>query len=88
MVRLRFEQQGLHVGVAGNACCLGLHSLSASYLQAFGRGVRVERHVLRFEGCRMIAVLPEDAAEGGGYDALADIAARANEHDGMKLLHI
>jgi hypothetical protein len=32
----------------------------------------------------MVAVLQEDAAEGGGNDALADIASGACEHDGMK----
>jgi hypothetical protein len=31
----------------------------------------------------MVAILPEDAAEGCGNDALADITARTSEHDGV-----
>ena len=61
----------------------GLYSLCASYLQSVGRGVRVECHVLRLEGCGAVALLQEDAAEGCGEYALAHVAARADEHYGV-----
>ena len=83
MVRLWLEQQGVHVGVRGDARSLGLHGLGAAYLQPVGSGVRVEGHVLRLEGRGGVAVLSEDAAEGCGEDALADVAARAHEHQGV-----
>ena len=79
-VRLRFEQHGVHVRRAGHARRLGLHGLRPTNLQSVGRGVRVERHVLRLERCRAVAVLTEDAAQGGRDDALAHVAARAGEH--------
>ena len=67
--------------MAGNAGCLGLHGLCTTYLQALGGGVGVEGHVLCLEGCRLVAVLEEDTAEGRCQDALANIAARTGQHD-------
>ena len=66
----------------------GLHGLGAAYLEAFGGGIGVERHVLRLEGGGPVAVLAEDAAEGGGNDTLTYVAARTGQHEGMKFLHI
>ena len=81
--RVGFQQQGVHVGRARHAACLGLYSLRTSYLQSVWRGVRVECHVLRLEGCGAVSLLQEDAAEGCGEYALAHVAARADEHYGV-----
>ena len=72
--------------MAGNARRLGLHGLRPSYLQSFRCGEGVERHVLRLERSRVVTILLEDAAEGGGDNALAHVAACADEHDGMQLI--
>ena len=74
--------------MTGNAGSLSLHSLGTTYLQSLRCGVAVQRHILRLEGRRTVAVLLEDATESSSYDALANIAARASEHDGMKPFHI
>ena len=84
MVGLGLQQQRIHVRVAGDARRLGLHRLRPSDFQSFRCGERVERHVLRLERCGSISVLPEDAAEGRGEDALAHIAPRAHQHHGVK----
>ena len=83
MVRAGFEQQRVHIGVAGNAGSLSLNGLRATYLQAIGSGVRVERHILRLEGSRAVAVLTEYTAQGSSYHALANIAARSGQHHRM-----
>ncbi len=49
VVALRLEQQRVHVGVARNAGGLGLNGLGTAYLQAIGRGIGVECHVLCLE---------------------------------------
>ena len=84
MVGVGFQKQRVHVGMAGDACCFGLHGLGTAYLQSFGCGITIQRHVLCLEGCWSIAILTEDAAEGCGNNALSDIAARSCKHDGMK----
>ncbi len=84
VVALWLQQQGVHVGAAGNAGGLGLHSLGAPYLQPVWCGVAVQRHVLGLEGCRMVAVLKEDAAEGSGHDALSYVASCACQHQGVE----
>ena len=73
--------------MTGNTCRLGLHGLGSSYLQPLGRGIGVECHILSFERSRLVAVLTEDTTKGSGEDALAYIAPRADEHDGMELFH-
>ena len=84
MVALGLEQQGVHVGVAGDAGGFGLDGLCPADFQPFRGGEGVEGHVLGLERGGRIAVLPENAAEGRGDDALADVAAGAGEHDGME----
>ena len=83
MVALWFQEERVHVGVAGDACGLGLHSLCTSYLKALRGGITVERHVLCLEGCRMVSILSEDTAECGGKNALAHIAASPCKHHGV-----
>ena len=63
---------------------LGLHGLSAAYLQSIGGDVGVEGHVLCLEGRGMVAVLKENTAEGCGHHALAYVTAGACQHQGMK----
>ena len=72
--------------MTGYAGSLGLHGLGTAYLQAFRCGVAVERHVLGLEGGGVVAVLTEDAAQGCGDDALANVAARTGQHHGMQFL--
>ncbi len=84
VVALRLEQQGIHIGMAGHSGGFGLHGLGAADLQALGGGEGVQGHVLGLERSGVIAVLPEDAAERGGEDALADVAAGAGQHHGME----
>ena len=83
MVGTGFEQQRIHIGVAGNAGGLSLHGLCAANLQTFRGGVRVERHILSLEGSRIVAVLTEYAAQGSSNHALAYIAAGSGQHYGM-----
>ena len=87
LVCLRFQQQRVHVRMRTESCRLGLHGLRPSYLQSVGRGIRVERHVLRLKWCRTVSVLFEYAAETGRHHALADVAACSCEHYGVKFLH-
>ena len=82
MIALRLEQQGIHVGMAGDAG--RLDGLGTSNLASVGCGKGVEGHVLRLKRCRGIAVLPEDPAKGGSDDAFAHIAAGSGEHHGME----
>ena len=72
--------------MARYASSLGLYGLRTAYLQSFRCGIRVEGHVLSLEGSRVVAVLPEDTAEGCGDDALADIAASTSEHDAFEFM--
>ena len=65
-----------------------LHGLCTSYLQSFGSGIRVKRHILRFEGSRPVSVLPENAAKGSGYNALAHIATGSGKHQRVKFFHL
>ena len=83
VVALGFQEQRIHIRFAGHTSSLGLNSLRTTYLQAIGGGIRVERHVLRLEGGRLIAVLTEYPAECSSQNALAYIAACAHEHHGM-----
>ena len=85
MVTLGLQQQGIHIRMTGDACCLGLNSLGSAYLQTLRSGVGVERHVLSLEGSRVVAVLLEDATEGRSYDALANVATRSCEHNGVEV---
>ena len=86
MVALGFQQQGVHVRMAGDACGLGLDSLGATYLQTIGCGVGVEGHVLGLKGGGMVAVLPEYTAEGCSHDAFANVAASTGEHDAIEFI--
>ena len=70
--------------MAGNAGSLSLYRLGTANLQALGRGIGVERHILRLKGCRVIAVLQEDATQGRRYYALANVAACTGQHHGVK----
>ena len=89
VVALWLQEQRVHVRMTRNACCLGLNSLCTANLEAVGCGIGVERHVLRLEGGRLVAVLPENAAEGSSHHALAHIAARSGQHHRMQsLIHI
>ena len=83
MVALGLQQQRVHVGMTGYAGSLGLHGLRPTYLQAVGRGIRVECPVLRLEGCRVVAILQKDATECRCQHALADIAACTSQHQGV-----
>ena len=72
--------------MTGNAGGLSLYGLSTANLKPFRGGIRVQRHVLCLEGRRTVAVLTEDAAEGGSDNALADVAARTGKHDWVQLM--
>ena len=87
MVALRLQKQGVHVRMAGNACGLRLYGLRTSYLQSVGRGITVQRHILRLEGCWVIAILTEDTAKSSSNDALSHIAARPCKHYRVQLIH-
>ena len=88
VVAVGLQEQGIHVRMAGNAGSLSLYGLGAANLQTLRGGVAVQRHVLCLEGRRLIAVLQEDATQGRSNDALANVAACACQHDGMKPFHI
>ena len=83
LVALWLKQQRIHVGMASYSSCLGLHSLCSSYLQSLRGGKRVECHVLRFEGCRMIAILAEDTTESRGQHAFPHVASCSSQHHRM-----
>ena len=84
MVALGLEQQGIHIGMAGDAGGFGLDGLRPADFQPFGRSKRVQGHVLGLERRRIVPVLTEDAAEGRGEDAFAHVAAGSGKHDRMK----
>ena len=79
---MRLEQHGVHEGLGIDAGRLGLDDLGASHLLAQGGHPGVEGHVLGFERSHVVAVLPQDAAKGGGQDAFARIGGRALQHEG------
>ena len=83
MIALRFQQQGVHIRMTGDARSLSLNSLGAPYLQPLRRGIGVERHILCLEGCRVVAILSEDTTESRSDDALTNIATRSREHQRM-----
>ena len=83
MVTLRFQQQRIHVGVAGNARCLGLNSLGAADFKAFGRSIGVQCHILGLERGWAETVLLEDTAKCSSNDALTHITASPCKHNGM-----
>ena len=86
MVGVGFQEQRIHVRMTGDACCFGLYGLGATNLQPLRSGIGIECHILSLERCRTIAVLLKDTTQGGGDDALANIAACSYEHDGVKTL--
>ena len=74
--------------MARHTCGFGLNCLGTTYLQPFGCGVGVERHILCLEWCRTVTVLTEYAAEGGGNNAFTHVATCPGKHNRMKFLHI
>ena len=84
MVGLGLQQYRIHVRMTRHTSSLCLHSLGPANLKSIRSGIGVERHVLRLERSRMIAILTEYATEGSGYDALTHIAACTNKHDRMQ----
>ena len=83
VVALGFQQERVHVRLTRDACCFRLHCLCPSYLQSVGGGIGVQGHVLRLEGCGVVAILKEDTTKGSRDDTFAHVATRSNEHDGM-----
>ena len=81
-IAVRFQEDGIHAHIRIDASGLGLNDLGPAHLTAVVRHVRIERHVLGLEGRHPVAVLKQDAAQGGRKDALARIGARSLEHDG------
>ena len=79
---MRFEQHGIHEGLGIDAGRLGLDDLGAPHLFAKGGYPGVEGHVLGLERSHVVAILTQDAAEGGGQDAFARIGGRALQHEG------
>ena len=73
--------------MARYTCGFGLDGLSTTNFQSFRSSVGIECHILCLERCGLIAVLLEDAAEGGSNDALSHITARPGKHNRMKFLH-
>ncbi len=69
------EQDRIHVGVGGDAAGRGLQGLGPADLAPFRGNRRVERHVLRLERRHRKSAPPDQAAEPGGQNAFADIAA-------------
>ena len=66
---------------------LGLHDLRPAHLAAVGRHIGVQGHVLGLERCGVVPVLPENAAEGRGEQALAHVAARSGEHHRVQFVY-
>ena len=64
-----------------NAAGFSLYCLGPSYLEAFRGGIAVQRHVLRLEWGRGIAVLAEDPAKSRRDHTLAHIGAGAYKHN-------
>jgi hypothetical protein len=71
-LRLRLEQDRVHVHRRLDARGGGLHRCGAANLKAIRRDGGVERHVLGLERRDAVALLIEDAAERGHEQALAD----------------
>ena len=80
----RLQEHGIHVHHRLKARRLRLRDLRAAHLKAVLRDIRVECHVLRLERHNTLPLAVEDAAERRRQDALADMRARAHEHNGFQ----
>lgn len=80
-IRMRLEQNGIHARVGVHAGRLGLDDLSAAHFVAGGRDPGIQRHVLRLERSRAVAVLAENAAVGRRQDAFARVGRGSLQHE-------
>src|SRR5262245_20501676 len=88
MIRLRLQQNRVHVDGWLDAGRFGLSSLGAPDLAAVDGYTRIQRHVLRLERRNPIACAREPPTQGRREYALADTRARSLEHEtGSKHAH-
>jgi len=78
----RLEQDRIHIHLRGQAGRLSLHHLGPPQFRALSGNEAVQGHVLSLEGCHPDAVLIKNAAQGSDHDALPDIGASAQDHQG------
>ena len=86
-VTRRFQEDGVHIAVAGDARSLCLYGLRPPDLEPFGCDIAVEGHILRLEGRRPVPVLRQDTAESGRNDALSDIGGGADDHQRADIVY-
>lgn len=82
-----FEQNRVHPHIRLHARSLGLHDLGAAHFQPVAGHKAVQRHVLAFERCRLVAILGKNAAECGAEQAFPCTAHRALHHDTFCFTH-
>jgi hypothetical protein len=67
----RLQENRVHVRFGFNACSFCLNNLSPADFTAVAANVRIQRHVLRFEGRDTNSTLSQNAAQRRDKDALA-----------------
>ncbi len=80
-VALRLQQHRVHVHGRRHAGGAGLQRLGAADLAAVGGHGGIVRHVLRLERAHAEAAALEDAQQAGDEQRLADVGARAGQHE-------
>jgi hypothetical protein len=83
-IRVRFQQDRVHVGVRFEVTGLCLYRLCAADLAAVDCHRAVQRHVLRLERRDPRATARQCAAEAGDQGALAGIRCAALHHQAMR----
>ena len=76
----RLQQDRVHPHIRRDARRLRLHHLRPPHLAALGGDEGVQRHILALERGHAIAVLPENAAERRGEQALPRVRHRPLQH--------
>src|SRR5258708_4079112 len=84
MVRLRLQQDRIHIHGGLDAGRLGLRRLGPPDLSAVNGDARVQRHVLRLERRHTVAGAREQSTEGCREHALADARAGSLDHEARR----
>jgi hypothetical protein len=79
-IRLRLEQDRIHVGHRLDPGGASLHGLGAADLAAIAGDGRIVRHVLRLERGDLQPLIGQGPAEAGNDERLPDIGARSLQH--------
>src|SRR5262249_12902719 len=86
-VRIRLEQDRIHVRRRLQSARLGLNYLGPADLSAAGTGIGIVGHVLRFEGSYADAAAPQPGADRRRHPALAGLRRCSANEDRLRVHH-